>query len=519
MGVSGSWRSRADAWPWRDAALWAAVVAFAVPWLTHASLVVTHFYVDGAYYLDAGWFADILWRSGVALAHPPAKGGMYYQIHVAPTLSLLSLLSEFVPLNRVLWFAVVQGTGFGLLGLALSLAVMRLHALQPRLAAAGWQRPRAGSAIWAALVGIAFAHTGVALSISLYPHYEIAIAGLLLLALVLVADGRPWWGAVPFALALGLREDAGCHAAAILGLLAVWRWWCGWAWRDQVPTLVFLATGLAASAAALAVQAIWFPGPPTLSLIYTGSPPFAHVSWDFLLARLDGLTGKQEILGPMLVISLAAVVARHVPLAIGVVAYLPWLIFNLVAQSESAGGLHVHYPFPFLIGFGWTAIALAMTRDGRFVGARPRAAAGVLGLMLIAGFADSGDALKRMLPGTETLTALQRIPAYERFVARLESPSVDLPCPKVDASVMSLASGGFGPNAWLDRDRACRVRSVLFAETGFQRAEAVAVAARLAAPRAYRVRGTIVIAVFAREAAIPSALRPLLTPLAGIPGR
>src|SRR5215467_15987692 len=63
----------------------------------------------------------------------------------------------------------------------------------------------------AAILGLAFSFSGLALAIARYPHFEMLIAGSAMLLFVALWQGRIAAVAVFFAICLATREDAGFH--------------------------------------------------------------------------------------------------------------------------------------------------------------------------------------------------------------------------------------------------------------------------------------------------------------------
>jgi len=121
---------------------------------------------------------------------------------------------------------------------------------------------------------------------------ESILLGFLLLALVLVLQGRAWWAVVPLALAMATKQHA-------LLLLPVWALWPAFGWRRAV------ATGLAAAA----VVAPWF---------LAGPHRFVTCTVTFFLdlpARADSIS-----------------LYRSVPSAVAVLAQLGLLGFTYVAM-------------------------------------------------------------------------------------------------------------------------------------------------------------------------------------------
>jgi len=57
----------------------AAIVALAVPFLVIYVYILNHFYDQGAFFWDSGWFADLMWHKPWSL--PNSKVGREQQLN------------------------------------------------------------------------------------------------------------------------------------------------------------------------------------------------------------------------------------------------------------------------------------------------------------------------------------------------------------------------------------------------------------------------------------------------------
>ena len=82
----------------------AALVAALVPALLYANFILNHFYVQGAWFLDSGVVAGAIWRRDAWLTYAPLWAiGSLYAYHVMPLLSLLTLVSRYLPIGLPEW--------------------------------------------------------------------------------------------------------------------------------------------------------------------------------------------------------------------------------------------------------------------------------------------------------------------------------------------------------------------------------------------------------------------------------
>ncbi|HWW47934.1 MAG TPA: hypothetical protein VNZ94_08870 [Xanthobacteraceae bacterium] len=338
----------------RVATIGAFTAAVALPFLAGFNFIMNHFYVDGASMYDSGLFSALLWRPETFWLPIPSSmyEGSYYSSHFSPALYLIGLLSHAWPFGQTSWFAVFQGAilgGNGLLALTLFQRLMPLT---------GWRLALA--LFWSIL----FVFNGLALAILSSPHIE-ALGTLLACWFLLAFFDRKFRRAgVLLVFAAAVREDIGFHIVAILGLI----------WLTAVVSkrslfarndiVIAMSAALALSLAGCAIKQIYFPGDDAFARIYSGSPPWAHLTSDLLVGRLKELfVARGFFVYPALVAAVASFYYRSLLPLLGFLAYVPWLAINIAAVSEYAGRLMLYYPFPFQISFFWF-LYLFCTRTG-----------------------------------------------------------------------------------------------------------------------------------------------------------
>jgi hypothetical protein len=325
-------------------------LCFLVPASLATSYTINCFYVRGAPLLDAGWFA---WLDANALTwpipNPPALGGAYLAIHFSPIFFVLTWLHRLIPtMPAPVYFAFTQGVWFGLIGLAAGLCVL------PGLTS----RRLPGL-----LLALVIAGNGITLATVGFPHFEIAIPALLLLTLALREAGPEsrigWLWPASLLLLLTIREDAGLHAATILGCLAAWRVVQSGRLRAGVADLVVATVCVLASSVVLGLQKFVVPdGGGSLAGTYLGTPWLAHVDRAFMVERLHYLfKDRSYVWGPLLLLAGAAIATRDLRLLVGAVACLPWLALSFVAKSVQAGEMWDYYSFPLMVGLCWPMLA------------------------------------------------------------------------------------------------------------------------------------------------------------------
>jgi hypothetical protein len=327
------------------------VIATIAIFYVHYRLILGHF-SDGGFILDSGWFAYLYASGDPWLQNPQIIGDFsYYNIHITPYLSTLSVFFNAIGLDGISAFALHQGAAFAIFAASLMAIALR------------------GDRSWPALLVLAAAVVlvtvgDIVIQIASYPHFEMAMIAFCTLGAALAQRGHRWWALAAFAVAALVREDGGLYAFAFLVAAPVVRHSDGEPWRGilrawELPTAALFAL--------YAVSMFWiksryFPAFPTFASNFSGSN-WDHVTLDLLLRRLIylshsgrpmislavliGLTWFSRryltlfvLMSPLLVAHILAV--RDVLAQFGLYYVIPWLViwvgFFLVASYRAAAG-------------------------------------------------------------------------------------------------------------------------------------------------------------------------------------
>ena len=327
------------------------VCVFVISWLAATNFTLNHFYVNGGAMLDSGWFAYLSVSAvSIPLPNPPSLGGTYFSTHLSPIFYLISAPYRLLALAgadvpSTVWFSITQG--FWPAVMASSIFIL----LEKR------SSPSARTAVPIALISVLLTFNGATLASIGFPHFELAIPAVLAAFFACYATEKFMLATAWLLLGLLVREDAGLHYFGLFFTLAAYLYFIDS--RAHAKQFLFLAIFCAlVSLLAITVQKTYFDvGDNALVRVYLGEPAFAHLSAEFLAYRIAVVTATRlYIFAPILVIVMLAFRGRNWPLLIGVVAILPWILFNILAVSVHAGNLSVHYSFPIAIMMMWPAI-------------------------------------------------------------------------------------------------------------------------------------------------------------------
>jgi hypothetical protein len=479
----------------KAAARWAGgLLAFALPTLVGTLYTLNYFYVDGAPMWDAGWFAYLASHStGLTLPNPPAMGGSFYAVHVSPIFAALTFVHDVAwSGSDAAFFAATQGLWYGLTGLGVWLAL------------------GGGDGAVAVAVSVATALSGVALSTLEFPHIEIAIPALLILFIVLFRGRARWWACLPLLLLLTVREDAGLHAALLLGAIGVYLG------REAGKPYLLLAVACTGVTVVAFVAQRWaFAGNAALSDTFLGDPPLHHLGFGLLATRVLGLLlNRSYLYVPVALMLLVARWHRSPLLALGPLACVPWTLLALVGVSDHAGALTSYYAFPFIAALAWPAVSLAIEPTApRPTHMRLQALIAVLSIGL---FAVSGN--KADYRPWSHLAPLPsgRIAATEGALDVLLAHRASLGKIIVDDSVASLRAGAFSGSEirnlldFTDSEIAGTDALLSFGETSWLKSERAALISSAHLDWSYTIPDTSLILRSRNEVTDP-ALRALLT--------
>ena len=452
-------------------------------------------YPYGSTLHDSTIFATVMWRSGWLLTLAPALGApSFYVEHVSPILSVPNLVSYFYPGDRMSYYALVYAIAYGALGFVACRLVRDMA--PPRFAAA-----------LGAVAGLALFCSAPVFRGQWEPHMEV-VSPVFAILMFRAWQLRRYPACLAWLLCnAALREDLAVIYAIPLALLAGVQYLH---WRSRDPLfaaerlhrgLILCAVSVACTAAAFAVQHVFFPGYGVFAReYYDPANLFGHLSGAVILGRAMHIFAEAQGLWlPLIVLAIAAAVLRDLDLLVGAIALLPYALVNFLAKNQLFALLETYKGFPFALVMVWPAI-VALTRppDARRCYLWLQAAVLAGGLFGIAGgrayFIEPdgiGEAEGRWLAQPYT----QNAEAYRDFGARLDH-SKQLGAMRASRAVIALYPYDFGiwyrsnlehfdladimqydTYIWFDGDRDADIVDMLLDRVGIP-------------PERYRVAGT-----------------------------
>jgi hypothetical protein len=464
--------------------LFFGLIALGVPFAVGVGNILNHFYRDGAYLFDSGLLAHLMTHPDLAEPLPRVLGGgSFYALHVSPIFWLFAELADLLPLTPPQFFAVFIGAAQALLAAGVFWALVGPIGL----------RGVAGTAV-AALLAIAFCHSGLAVAILRYPHFEILIAAAAVLFLVALQEERYGLASLFLLLALLTREDAGFHIAIFLAAILTIRRWQGLEREGERAMLGFLAIAALYSVTAIALQRWAFPDHSSFARIYAGDPAFTHVTPQLLMTRLLGWSiYRSYALLPAGVCVLWVAMRSNPTLAAGYISTLPWLAIHLVAVSALAGTLSSYYAFPLLVASFWPLLGALETKRAAALGRRSEAVIGFATLIAASFTAIAAQHNPNHVSFAGTFApppsvAAQR--AVTEAIANLDAAQPALGIVLVNDGIAALAPDAFAQSQSFCFAQEPRIDTVAYFGKSFQAPEARRRAREAGLALHYRMLGT-----------------------------
>jgi hypothetical protein len=462
-----------------------ALVVAGIPFAAFTVLVLHHFYVVGGFFYDSGLLAFLLSQQDPRLATPHIFGGeSFFATHVTPIFVVVGLIRRLLPVTHPQFFAGFTGLCQALPGLGVFWLLR---------ASLGLRRPLEMAV--AATVALAFSFNGLALAIARYPHFEILIVGTFILFSVALIRRQLIVAVTCFGICLATREDAGFHLFAVLVLVLLLNRRHGVSWQAQRPEIAFALIALSYSITVLGLQLTVVTGHSSFARIYLGDPSFATLTFAGVLERLLGwFLYRTYIVLPAIIAVLWALRTRNPYIALGYVAFLPWALLHLIAQSDIAGTLSGYYAYPFMIATFWPLVGVVL--GWQLPESRKSSAVSVLAFCAM--IAGSFTAVSRQynpghleLPGSFlSPPSFARQEMTDRAIELLARSKPELGVVLVDGSVLALAPDSYAYSETVWGAGTSRPDTVIYFAHGYESEAAQTIASGAGLDHYYLAPGT-----------------------------
>ena len=307
-------------------------------------LALNFFFCDGAPLLDQGQLVGVLWKNSLFLKDPPwfaNQDSSFFADHITLFKLLWSLTFSFLPLTPVFNFALFHACGVTLLIFAIQQCMqigLNLKGINLYLTP---------------LFALGFLFSGFVMAYNNYPHYEIYAVAFGLLFLLNLGERKYPQATFYFLLSLIVREDIGFHLAGLLICIQVLKFSKEKFFHTR--EFLFIVSGILYSVSALTCQKLFF-GEFKVVNIYFGSS-LSHLSLDILYQRLTAIfSTKQFLWVPILTLASAAISLRSSEIALGIIAFIPWFLFNILSANPLAATFQLYFTLFFIFVVFWPSL-------------------------------------------------------------------------------------------------------------------------------------------------------------------
>jgi hypothetical protein len=330
-----------------------------IVFLANYNWIVWHFYSKGAYLLDSGLLADLIWHNpsfNPRLADI-VGGDIYNRVHFTPLFNLANALSYWIPIGRIEYYAIFQASVYSSLALVMFafLCCNLIDKTAPRI-------------FIAAIVALIFSFNGLVTSAIVYPHFEMLWPAMAFGFFWAMFSNHPALAIFYFVLALAVREDGGFHLFGFLALVIIVDLFRGVPLKSQNRQIAFAAAAFSYSVLALLVEKFVFSGAQLIAQEFVGKSPYEHLSIAYVRERfLENLRAEPWVAVTLLVATFFAIVDRRPAYLLGFLATAPWVMIYMLGPP---GGywLRSYRVFPLVLSMIWPVLDMARSQHFRLSG-------------------------------------------------------------------------------------------------------------------------------------------------------
>ncbi|MBY0293204.1 MAG: hypothetical protein K2W92_07960 [Alphaproteobacteria bacterium] len=314
--------------------------------------VLNLFYEYGCPLEDGGMCAYLMWHN-VNIQFPPSLstlwGNAFIASHFCPIFFVTSLLSKVINVSMISFFAYFQGISHGLLALSMFYVLYRLYELNSVF-----------QITLAFFLSILFSFCGIAVSSMYYPHYEVLFIPMAVFFLAFLIQKKPIVAIPFFIISLSIRECTGFHLFSLLFFLVIVDYFKSK--KIYKPYLFYAVLAFSYSIFALTLQKYLRKGGIcSFTDLYIGTPPFSHISWELIKERAIFIFNNRGYFYiPVTLILIWSIISKKPFISLGVLALIPWFLFNFFSISTWASGLYFYYGVFYLLIFFWPLLIIKL---------------------------------------------------------------------------------------------------------------------------------------------------------------
>lgn len=342
------------------------------------SFIINHFYISGAYLLDSGFLADLIYRNEFNPRVAPILGGHVFNgVHFSIIHNIMNIISYIIPFNFIDYYAFFQGIIYALLSVSVFSIFLNGYDLDDRF-----------TLLMAICASIIFAFTGVVLNCVFYPHFEAMTTGFAILFFLFLFKGKHSTASLFFVLCLFVREDSGLHLVALLLFVFVVNLFSTNKLGSQNKIIMYTIAAFTYSFLAILIQKFYFKGGGAFSTAYMGgSDNLSYITIDHVISRLVlYYNGLPFLWQPLLILIVWAVLERNFYLLIGFFAQVPWFFLHILSTGP-VSEMSTYRVFPFIVAMAWPFIIVVTFKKFRLNRSDSRVVTAIALILFFSSFA------------------------------------------------------------------------------------------------------------------------------------
>lgn len=298
---------------------------------------------------DPGWLARVAWQNNWQLTQPPAFNGSFLSGHLALIFWLTSLVSYVLPFDVIVFYGLFQSITYIVYATAIYEA-WRSFGITSK-----WSKPV--EAISGVFVSLLATFSAVGMQTLRLAHFELLIPAIALWFFMFLRRNHTYKAIGAFVLCLMVREDAGLHLFGIIFLIMLANLIQQKIMPETRKLIIFGVSGLLYALIAFYIKTKLPSYWDYFSVNYSGTPPWAHLTTDFLRERVQFyLIERTYIWVPLLLTIVWSIFAKDLLILVGYFSFIPWILISMVALCSTCGTMSYYYAFPFWFSIAWPIV-------------------------------------------------------------------------------------------------------------------------------------------------------------------
>lgn len=324
-------------------------LSFIIPFFLSLIFLLNFFFINGAYWLDAGWYTHLM--GNFYFINPKSLqlsiGKYMFSTHVYAAADLFSILLYPFHVYTPYLFSIFVSIAFGLLSV-----FVYMSAVDNKLYT---------EMMFGLFLSIVIFFSYLISSIISYPHFEIWIPVGLLWFFNFYINNKYNKAFITLLLLCLNREEAGFDVFGVFIILFLIK---NLFYRKELINinlgnkgLFFCFLAFFSSVAILFIQHVMFHGAYLFRQEYIGSPAFGNINYATIYSRIIYLIkNRVDLYGPFLLIIILSIYTKNLFFVAGYISIIPWVLINIFSARNTLAHFTSYYAYPFLYAALWPTL-------------------------------------------------------------------------------------------------------------------------------------------------------------------